>query len=177
MPWPPTLPPGGRADATVMAAAHPSDHNLTAGALASLVGILGNCRQVKYTGTTPSGIAVSVDVGALLPVAYETGFCVVLLQTMVSSGALLNGVIHNPYTNRYTQPSPPAGSGWSTTTGPGITIAANAWAPVPNTWMVSPVNAGQRPDVFERVQWTNTAGVNIQGFALALYLPGTWANP
>lgn len=57
MPWPPTIPPTNRTDATVMAGTHPSDHNQLGLALADLRDNLA--RVITYSGIdNPAGSGV-----------------------------------------------------------------------------------------------------------------------
>ena len=90
MAWPPTIPPANRANATVMATTHPTDHNQISAALTELVnrcdtvlprllgwspidnpasGITATHNAVQVTATVPAGGYV-VEVVADIPVAW-----------------------------------------------------------------------------------------------------------
>lgn len=131
--------------------------------------------QVAWTANNAvANSAVTVDVGALLPVAAAAGFVVITMFSMASSGVSLT-CEHNAYSNRYSQPSPPAGTGWGVK-GVSVSVPANLWTPLAEVVLASPVSVGQKPDVFSRVNYT---GPNcfVRGFAVAAYYSGTWTTP
>jgi hypothetical protein len=84
MAWPPTLPTTGRADTTPMAATHPADHNLAAGALAALVNATARATSVTGTGGKLTSAAELRTVSLAIPAAPEAS--VVAVSYTVTMG-------------------------------------------------------------------------------------------